>query len=264
MINSASVSKLPVSVFIITYNEEAHLARLLESVTAFNEVVIVDSGSTDRTVAIAEHYGAIVYHQAWLGFSKQKQYAMSMCTHEWVLNLDGDEALKPHIISRISSIIQNDTVDAVRFRRNDIFINKKPSTFTKLPRNRRLYRKSKSHFDPSLLVHETATVKGKEVKVSESFDHYGYNKISILTEKNNHYSELKAREKYQKNQKSSTAKLLCIFPFILFKELVLQRQLCNGRRGVIKSVISAYYAFTKEAKLFELEQDALLQKKQGT
>ena len=264
MINNPADSKLPISVFIITLNEEAHLERLLKSVADLNEVVIVDSGSTDGTLAIAERYGAVVYHQEWLGFAKQKQYAMSLCTNEWVLNLDGDEALNANMINRMRAIIQSNTADSVRFRRNDIFINKESSLLSKLPKNRRLYKKSKSHFDSSVLVHETATVDGKEVLVSEMFDHYGYNNISILTEKNNQYSGLKALEKHQRNKKSSTAKLLYILPFTLFKELVFQRQIFNGRRGFIKSIISAYYAFSKEAKLFELEQEAKYINEQGT
>jgi glycosyltransferase involved in cell wall biosynthesis len=264
MINSTPKRKLPISVFIITFNEEVHLARLLASVADFDEIVIVDSGSTDGTLAIAERYGAKVHHQEWLGFANQKQYAMSLCTNEWVLNLDGDEALNANIISKITDIIQSNTADAVKFRRNDIFINKKSSVLAKLPNNRRLYKKSKSHFNSLVLVHETATVDGKEVLISETFDHYGYNNISILTEKNNQYSGLKALEKYQKHKKSSAVKLLCIFPFILFKELVFQRQIFNGRRGFIKSIISAYYAFSKEAKLFELEQQAKFSHEQGT
>jgi glycosyltransferase involved in cell wall biosynthesis len=263
MINNAAENKLPISVFIITFNEEIHLERLLTSVKDFNEVVIVDSGSTDDTLAIAERHGVTVYHQEWLGFAKQKQYAMSLCTNEWVLSLDGDEALNTNIISRMSAIIKNNIADSVKFRRNDIFINKKSSPLSKLPKNRRFYKKSRSHFDSSVLVHETAIVDGTEVFANEMFDHYGYNNISILTEKNNQYSGLKALEKHQKNIKSSFAKLLYILPFILFKELIFQRQIFNGRRGFIKSIISAHYAFSKEAKLFELEQEAKYINAQG-
>lgn len=261
---TTSRDKLPISVFVVTFNEETHLARLLASVTNFNEIVIVDSGSSDNTLKIAEQYGATVYHQEWLGFAKQKQYAMSLCSNEWVLNLDADEALNTQIISQISHVIQYGSADSIRFRRNDIFINKKSSLLTKLPKNRRLYKKSKAHFDSSVLVHETATIEGKEVLINEPFDHYGYNNISKLTDKNNQYSGLKALEKYQKCQTSSTAKLLYIFPFAVFKELIFQRQIFNGRRGLIKSIISAYYAFSKEAKLFELEQKAKYINKQGT
>jgi len=249
-----SPKTIPISVFIITLNEETNLKHALQSLANIAEIIVVDSGSTDNTVAIAEKYGAKVYSQQWAGYAKQKQYAMSLCSNEWVLNIDADEVLNSDIITHFAAIIAQDKADSVRFWRNDIFIGKKLSSLTKRANNLRFYKKSKAHFDTHKLVHESARVHGKEVFINKEFDHYGYNKISIFTSKNNHYSDLKAQEKYQQGKRYSVIKLFSIFPLIFIKEYLIQRHIFSGRRGFIKSVIIAYYAFSKEAKLFEIEQ----------
>lgn len=84
------------SVYLITLNESTHLAEVLERLQGVDEIVVVDSGSTDGTQDIARRYGARVVHQDWLGFAKQKAYAMSLCQGEWVLSMDGDEVLRRH------------------------------------------------------------------------------------------------------------------------------------------------------------------------
>lgn len=245
---------IPISVFIITLNEEAHIEKTLKSVQAMDEIVLVDSGSTDNTVKIAEKYGAKIHHQPWLGFARQKQRAMSLCKNEWVLNLDGDEALNASTISRFKQIIENDEADSVRLWRNDLFIGKFASPLSRKPNNLRLFKKSKSHFDESNLVHESAIVDGKEIFIDESFEHYGYDNVQILTDKANQYSSLKAQEKFAKNKQYSSAKLVLVFPVTFIKKYVFARQMFSGKRGFIQALVAAYYAFMKEAKLYELHQ----------
>lgn len=247
--------KIPISVFIVTLNEEKHIRKVLASVEAFDEVVLVDSGSTDQTVEIAQSMGAQVYHQEWLGYAKQKQYAMSLCSNEWVLNLDGDEVLNVNIVNRFADIVENDEADSVRFWRNDLFIGKRLNALSKRPNNHRLYKKSKASFDDSNLAHESAIVEGNELFINEEFDHFGYNSIRDLTEKNNIYSCLKALEKHKKGKRSSLLKLIFIFPITFLKQYLLQRYIFSGTRGFIKSVIVAYYSFLKEAKLYEYQEN---------
>jgi glycosyltransferase involved in cell wall biosynthesis len=246
--------KLPVSVFIITKNEEEHIEKTLKSVSLFDEVILVDSGSTDSTLDIAKRYGAKIYTHSWQGYAKQKQYAMSLCSNEWVLNLDGDEQVNPSLINAFKEIIEQDKADSVRFWRNDIFIDKPLSTWSKKPNNHRLYKRSKSFFDDSRLAHESATVNGKEIFINETFDHFGYGSIETLTTKNNNYSSLKANEKFAKGKRYSNLKLITIFPLVFIKEYFFQRKIFSGKRGFILAIMGAYYAFIKEAKLFENHQ----------
>jgi glycosyltransferase involved in cell wall biosynthesis len=246
--------KLPISVFIITKNEEEHIEKTLKSVSLFDEVILVDSGSTDSTLDIAKRYRAKIYTHSWQGYAKQKQYAMSLCSNEWVLNLDGDEEVNPSLISAFKEIIEQDKADSVRFWRNDIFINKPLSTWSKKPNNHRLYKRSKSFFDDSRLAHESATVNGKEIFINETFDHFGYGSIETLTTKNNIYSSLKANEKFAKGKRYSNVKLITVFPLVFIKEYFFQRKIFSGKRGFILAIMGAYYAFIKEAKLFENHQ----------
>ena len=244
---------IPISVFIITKNEEKYIEKTLQSIINMDEVIIVDSGSTDKTLSIAESFDNIkIYHHEWQGYAKQKQYAMSLCKNEWVLNLDGDEELTEDIIHEFKKIIKNNHADSVRFWRNDIFIGKPLSSFSKKPNNHRLYKKSKAFFDDSRYAHESATVSGKEIFINQTFNHYGYSSISIRTNKNNIYSSLKSKEKFDKRKHFSAIKLFTIFPLTFIKEYLFQRKIFSGKRGFILAIIESYYAFIKEAKLFEL------------
>ncbi|MEC4727599.1 glycosyltransferase family 2 protein [Shewanella sp. D64] len=243
---------LPISVFIITKNEEEHLEKTLLSISDMDEIIIVDSGSTDNTIKIAEQYGAKIHYHPWMGYAKQKQYAMCLCRNEWVLNLDGDEVINEKLIQALQTIMEQDSADSVRFWRNDIFMGKSLSSWSKKPNNHRFYKRTKSHFDESLLAHESATVNGTEMFIEETFDHYGYGSIETITKKNNTYSTLKSNEKFNKNKRFSYLKLVTIFPLIFFKEYFLQRKIFSGMRGFILAIMDAYYAFIKEAKLYEL------------
>ena len=242
-----------ISVFIVTKNEENNLPRLLNSVKNFKEIIVVDSGSDDKTVDIAKSYGAKVYTKVWEGYSKQKQFALEKCTCDWVLNMDADEELSFDLIHEISELIQNALIDGVRFIRDDLFINSKTPTRLKKRSNLRLYRRNRAKFRPDKLVHESASVNGKIVTAKHSFVHHGYNDVSSLIAKTNDYSKLKATEKHQHAENASIFKLVLIFQIELFRKLIIQRMIFWGKRGLIRATIDAFYAFQKEAKLHEIE-----------
>jgi len=246
------MSKLPISVFIITLNEENNIARALRSVQFADEIIVVDSGSTDKTLDIIKSFGIEPIHNDWPGYAKQKQFALDLCTNEWVLNLDADEEISAGLVNCFAKVINNDEYSSVRCEREDYFIGESLSRWARKPRNTRFYRKSSAHFDTSRLVHESATVKGKELFVEESLIHHGYSGIRVCTDKKNLYSSLKAKEKYQKGKRFSYLKLFLIFPLVFIQELIFKRRILSGTRGLILSVIQAHYAFIKEAKLFEL------------
>lgn len=247
-------STLPISVFIVTLNEAPNIERVINSCSRMDEIIVVDSGSTDGTIDIAKRLGATVSHNDWPGYAKQKAHAMGLCKNEWVLNLDADEELTEHLVGAFARLISDETVNAVRCQRRDLFMNAWPSPLTKKPNNRRLYRKSKAHFDVSRLVHESADVEGKEVFIKEHFDHYGYDTLEVITAKNNDYSSLKALEKFRKGKKPSHLKLALVFPLIFIKTYLLQRHCFSGMRGFVMSIVTAYYLFIKEAKLYQLHK----------
>jgi glycosyltransferase involved in cell wall biosynthesis len=249
------MNKLPVSVFIITLNEEHNIARAIESVKFADEVIIVDSGSTDKTLEIIRSFGIEPIHNDWPGYAKQKQFAMEQCKNEWVLNIDADEEITPALANKFSEIIKNDKYASVRCTRNDVFIGKVSPSWTKTARLRRFYKKSKAYFDTTRLVHEIATVEGKELIVRENIIHYGNENIEFYTEKKNLYSSLKAKEKYLKGKRFSYAKLLLIFPLVFIQHWIFYGKIFYGIRGLILSIVQAHYSFIKEAKLYEHSLD---------
>ena len=249
------MNKIPVSVFIIAQDEEKHIGRVLDSCQQFDEVIVVDSGSTDQTKTIAHDKGAKVIHNDWPGYAKQKQYAKDLCRNEWVLNLDADEELTSELIEEIKTFInQKHDFVALKCRRNDLFINKFFSRLTRLPTNIRLFKKSCVEYYVNNLVHEGPGINGKLKHTNKYFNHYGYADIHQLTEKYNKYSTLKAEEKFQRGKRFSLFKLLLIYPFEFLRHYFIYRYCFSGVRGFIFSHLSAYYALSKEMKLYEFNK----------
>lgn len=246
--------KIPVSVFIIAQNEEQHIARVINSCKDFDEVIVVDSGSTDHTKNIAESLGAKVVHNDWPGYAKQKQYAMSLCKHEWVLNLDADEELTSEFIQEIKNFIQQDHFVALKCRRNDLFLGRFFPTSIRLPTNTRLFKKDHIQYYLDNLVHEGPEIQGKTKHTSVYFKHYGYSDIETLNKKYEYYSTLKAQEKFNKGKKASRLKLLLVAPLEFIRVYFIYRYCFAGLRGFIFAKLSAHYAFLKEAKLYSYHQ----------
>ena len=248
------MNHIPISVFVITLNEEQHLEEMLRSVKGFDEIVLVDSGSTDETLSIAKHYGAKITHQSWLGFANQKAFAMSLCKNQWVLNLDGDEVLPPELADSIQAAVNQQKADAFRLCFEDMFWGQPMSPRSAKRSIVRLYNKDKITFPKDRLVHENVKLQkgAKERSVAGHVTHYGYNSCALLITKQNLYSSLKAQEKFNKGKKPSVLKLLIIFPLIFIKSYFLRKMFFSGRRGLVYATIEAVYGFLKEAKLHEL------------
>lgn len=244
------MSKLPVSVYIICQNEAQHIRRVLESVKDMDEVIIVDSGSTDETLEIAKEYTDKIYHQNWLGFAGQKEFAKNLCSNDWVLNLDADEQLTTELKEEIANTINDNQVNGLDIKISSMYFGKFNHPLCKFNRRVRFFRKSKGYY-PQKLVHESITVEGKINKSKGFILDYGTINLETHLDKINAYSSLRAQEKVQKGKKASLLKLLTIFPLAFFKSYVIKRGLLNGIRGFIAATNSGYYAFLKEAKLYE-------------
>ena len=235
------------SVYIICKNEEKHIKRVLESVKDFDEIILVDSGSTDNTLEIAKDYTKNIYHQDWIGFAKQKEYARSLCSNEWVLNLDADEELTTELKNEIIKTINENKIDGLNIKISSLYLEKFNNEKSKFNRRIRFFRKSLGYY-PEKLVHESIVVNGK-IKKAKSFI-YDYGTIDLKThlDKINAYSSLRAEEKFEKNKKSSLLKLLFVFPLAFFKSYIIKRSFLNGTRGFIASMNNSFYAYLKEAK----------------
>lgn len=244
----------PVSVFIVTKNEARYIAQVLHSVRSFDEVIVVDSGSTDNTTTIAKQHGAKVVHHRWQGFAKQKAYAMSLCKNNWVLNLDGDEVLPAELAEEIQESINSGEAEAYRLYFEDIFWGKPMASNSKKRSIIRLYLKDRIQFPINRHVHENVILSdGVRVKsLNGLVTHYGYATTEMLMTKQNTYSSLKALEKHEQGKRGSLLKLMVIFPLTFTKSFFFRKMFLSGRRGLVNATIDAFYAFLKEAKLLEL------------
>ncbi|WP_410209330.1 glycosyltransferase family 2 protein [Aquirhabdus sp.] len=240
------------SVYIVSLNSAPWLKALLESVHDFAEVIILDSGSTDATYEIAQQFNNVtIQHQDWLGYAAQKAKALSLCRQPWALNLDGDEKLSAALRDEIQGVIARNEIDGLITPILDSFMGKVANTYTKQHAKVRFFRREKGSYDTAIEAHEKVQVDGIVQPAQGVIYHYGLTDISVKVDKNNRYSDLKAKEKNAKGKRPSLLKLVLVMPLVFFKSYVLRRDFLNGQRGFISSMINAFYAFLKEAKLYE-------------
>lgn len=238
------------SVYLITRNEGTHLDQVLERVRGADEIVVVDSGSTDDTVEIARRHGARVLHRAWEGYAAQKAWAMDQCSHDWVLNLDGDEILPPGGLEAIRRHIATSHADGLFLAHDDIFMGET------LRGHRhhhycRVYRRSRAWWKVDTRVHEHINIRGRVERIPLTLTHVGYDSAHGYMEKLNRYSLLKARQRRERGRGFSNLRLFFIFPIMFLKFYLVRRMFLAGRRGLIKAWIDASQYFLTEAKLYE-------------
>ncbi len=243
-----------VSVAIITKNEEQNLKRLLPLLTDFPEVVIVDCGSVDKTKEVAESFSNVNFiHQDWLGFSAQKELAKNKCKNEWVFNLDADETFDTQLIDDIKVLVKDNKANGLICLCSEVLLGtQKPHKNTKFQDKLRFFRKSKAHY-PTTSVHEKISLEGNTVFSKGKIYNWGTD-IDDIIAKQNLYSSLAAKDRFEQGRKGSIIKLLFKAPIAFIKYYFLKRHFLDGMAGFISAVNYAHYSFQKEAKLLWLSK----------
>ncbi len=243
--------KIKASVYVITLNEEKNIANLLGSVQEFEEIIIVDSGSTDKTVQIASTYdNCKIFHQEWLGFAGQKAFALEKCSYDWVLNLDGDEEVSEEFTKEVRIATRQDDYVALSGPMVEDIFGKKPHKLTVFNDKIRCFKKQSGQYAEAL-VHESISIDGRVKKIPAPIYHHPNISLTDIIAKHNEYSELRAQEKLSRGKKIGVLKLSFIFPFAFVKSYFFKRNFLNGTAGFVMSMQIAYYAFCKYAKLWE-------------
>ncbi|MGM0508317.1 MAG: glycosyltransferase family 2 protein [Fusobacteriota bacterium] len=241
-----------ISVSMITNNEEKKLDRTLESVYKWvDEIIIVDSHSTDRTVEIAKKYGAKVFIEDWKGFGPQKNSALEKCTEDWILMIDADEEVTPELAEEIQREVNNPRGKVYEILRQAWCFNKKTNHKDYAIR---LVKKGVGKYD-SKKVHETFRTDKKAEKIKKIINHHTYISHEEYFDKFNKYTTLSAQEMHKKGRKVSFFKLILnpIYKFI--KKYFFKKGFRDGEIGFIMSIYSAYYNFVKYAKLKDLNDE---------
>ncbi len=243
------------SASIITLNEEKNIARAIESVRSWvQEVVVVDSGSTDHTLDIARSLGARVIQNPWRGYGQQKNFAQSKVTHDWVLNLDADEAVTPELALEIQNLLSKNEGHPIRgylIPRLSFYLGRWIRHGGWYPnRSLRLYHRQYAKWsEPD--VHEECIVEGAVQVLSKDLLHYPFSKIEEQIETNLKFSRLGAEKLKKKGMKKNLA-LLILKPLGKFIETyILKKGFLDGMAGLIISVNAAHSIFLKYAYFFE-------------
>jgi len=243
------------SVVVITLNEEANIERCLRSVAWADEKIVVDCGSSDRTVQSATDLGARVVHREWSGYVDQKNHAIEHAAHAWVLSLDADEWLTEEAIEEIRRTLSAPDADGYRVRRRTAFCGSYADRTWGADRPLRLFRKDRGRFDGGP-VHESVRLDSgaSTGRLSGPILHAGYTSIADYVDKLNRYTGLAADGMAGSGRRYRPLKLWFGPPWTLFRLYVMKLGFLDGARGWIIAAGSAYYVLVREAKLWERDQ----------
>lgn len=245
---------LSLSIVIITLNEEANLARTLQSVAWADEIVVLDSGSTDRTREIAESHGAKFFCETWKGFAAQKNSALAEASGDWVLSLDADEEVEAALAEEIQKVLAS-TPAEVGFwiPRKNFFLGRwiRHGGFYPDPKLRLLRRGSGSFEDR--LVHEDFRVQGRTGKLRNHLLHHAYPSLNSYLEHMNRYSSLGAEMAVAKKGRAAFSFVdIVVRPRLtFFYNYVLRGGFLDGREGLLLHLYHANYVSWKYAKAWE-------------
>jgi glycosyltransferase involved in cell wall biosynthesis len=240
---------MKISATIITYNEERNLPRAIESLRCCDEIVVVDSGSTDRTVEIAEKYGARVLEADWRGYAGQKNYASDAATHDWVLSIDADEALSEDLEGEIWHLKKKGPeFDAYTVPRLAQYLGRWILYSGWYPdRKIRLFDRRKARWVGEY-VHESVVSTGTVGELHGNLLHYTCGSLSEHLKTMDRYTTLAAEEVVASKKKVGYRQLLLDPPWTFFKSYVLQRGFLDGMEGLAIAYMASMYTFLKYAK----------------
>ncbi len=235
-------SSIKISGLIITYNEEKNIRDVIECLDFVDEIIVMDSYSTDNTVAIAKSYPNVkVVQNKFVDFTSQRNLTLELASHNWVLFLDADERITPSLRAEIIAEVQKpETKDAYYFLRKFYFAGRVIHfSGTQTDKNFRLFKKDKARYIPEKLVHETLKVDGTIGILQNKLLHYSYDNYAVYKQKMIHYGILKGKELFLKGKKYSvfTQYLKTIFKFI--KAYFIRLGILDGKDGFIVSYLQA-------------------------
>ncbi|QLG46329.1 glycosyltransferase family 2 protein [Costertonia aggregata] len=249
--------KNKISALIITFNEIGYIEKCIESVSFADEILVVDSYSTDGTYEYLLNQDKVrVIQNPFENFTEQKSFTLKQASHDWVLFLDADEIVPDALRNEIlGAVKKDDDVVAYWFYRQFMFQNKKLRfSGWQTDKNYRLFRKSKAKFCDSKIVHETLDINGKSGILNEKLIHYCYKNYEDYKGKMLKYGRLKAVESYYTEKRFSYLLLVIKTSWKFFNHFILRLGFLDGRKGLIVCYLNALGVLERFKKLKKLEQ----------
>jgi glycosyltransferase involved in cell wall biosynthesis len=250
---------MKLSVYIVTLNEEERLENTLKAAAAVaDDILVVDSGSTDRTGEIARKYGArFIFHQ-WKNISSQKRFAQTECRHDWVLSLDADEVLSEGLIQEIGALKKLEEIqsrNAYKIKITAMYPGeRKPGFFANHYNLVRLYNRKNATM-PDDLTHDRVVLAedARVIQLKNEIHHFSYISLTKLWQKYNSYSDELVKTALATGKGYSRSRLVFEFPVQFLRYYLLRGQFLHGWWGFISAVNSAYFRFLKIAKYLEYQ-----------
>lgn len=246
------------SIAIVAHNEEANIARTLEPVKWADEIVVVDSGSTDRTVEIAKSYGAKVIYEPWRGYVAQKNYVLELCTQDWVLALDADEEVTPELAEDVKRLVKENRHEGYAIPRKNLFMGRwmRFGGFYPDPKLR-LFRRGDGYstgHDP----HDRYELHSgnRVVRLKHPMVHYTYPTLDLYIGHMNRYSMLGAKKAVSKGHRSFSFLNIVLRPMFTFiYNYFVRLGFLDGREGLLLHMYHAVYVSWKYSKAWELARN---------
>ena len=247
---------IPVSVFIIAKNEADRIAGTIQAVSSLSDdIIVIDSGSTDDTQQIAEKLGARVIFNPWPGYGMQKQFGENACSHDWLLNLDADEVLPPDMVQEIKDLFAKEepAFQAYALRIAEIFPGEsKPHRWAYSLSPVRLYKKTAGRYSPSP-VHDRVVLK-PDIKIGSlkgTVYHYSVRSLGDQISKLNRYTDWQAEDMEQRGVELSTWRAVFEFPLAFLKAYFIRRHFIHGLYGFLLAMNHAFNRHLRVAKHYE-------------
>ena len=241
------------SVTIITLNEEDNIRDALESIKWADEIVVVDSGSSDRTVEICQEFTDKVFHNEWPGHIEQKNFAVDKTSNTWILSIDADERVSLELAEEIGKVLKDPSADAFTVPRHVFYLGRWINYSGWYPDYRvRLFRKDAAKWG-GVNPHDTVVVSGTTACLNGDLAHYTYKDIFHHVKTMNSFTTIAAGEYEKKGKSSGLINIVLRPPFTFFKKYILKQGFRDGLPGFIIAFSSAFYVFLKYIKLWELK-----------
>ncbi len=246
---------MKLTVTVITRNEASNIAAALESVSWADEVIVIDSHSTDDTVAIARRHATRVEVRDWAGYSDQKNYAAELARNDWILSIDADERVTRELGAEISTVLESGPkVSGYRIPRVAWYLGRWIRSTDWYPDYQlRLYDRRAGRWN-GRRVHESVDLHGVAGRMHHELQHYPYRDLSHHLATIDRYTTLAAEEWLAAGRRAGALHLFFHPRFAFLRNYILRRGFRDGTAGLTVSILNSYYVFLKYAKLRELHR----------
>lgn len=244
--------KQKLSVLIITLNEEQHIKSLLDDIDFADEIIVVDSYSTDKTVSIVESFKNVkLIRHRFIDYTSQRNFALDQAKNSWILFIDADERLTPELKSEIVTAINSENVASAYFIYRIFMFKNSRLKFSGWQTDKifRLFDKSKCRYNEERTVHEKLVVNGPIASLKHKIIHFSYSSYGDYKSKMYHYGILKANEKLAKGIKPNFLLQLLHPLYTFLYQFIIRFGFLDGRKGVIICYLNAYSVYIRYKEL---------------